>query len=84
MLGDSVVVPFVLFLECTEETMISRIRKRAGESQIVRSDDNMETLKHRFQTYKNETEPVIDYYEKMNKVLRIDANRAASVVTSEV
>ena len=64
--------------------MIKRIQKRAGESDVVRSDDNMEILRHRFHTYKNETEPVIEYYEKMNKVYRIDANRSANEVTLDV
>ena len=43
-------MPFVMFIECTEETMIKRIHKRAAETQGValRNDDNMEILKKRF------------------------------------
>ena len=40
-----------------------------------RSDDNIEAIQKRFDTYLNENMPVIDYYEQFGKVRRIDANR---------
>ena len=40
-----------------------------------RSDDNIEAIQKRFDTYTNENMPVIDYYEQFGKVRRIDANR---------
>ena len=46
---------FVLFLDCSEEAMIDRVKKRAEESLQAggtqRVDDNMETLKKRFKTF---------------------------------
>ena len=44
---------FVLFLDCSEETMIERINKRAELSgQNKRNDDNIETLKKRFGVFR--------------------------------
>lgn len=41
-------IPFMIFLECSEETMISRCLKR-GETSL-RVDDNIDSLKKRFKT----------------------------------
>ncbi len=61
----------VLFFDCSEETATDRILGRAGG----RSDDNIETIKMRFETYATKNLPVISYYEQFGKVRRIDANR---------
>ena len=39
-----------------------------------RKDDNVETAHARFQTYFNETAPLVDYYKKKNNLKTIDAN----------
>ena len=52
-----------------QEAMTQRITKR-GESS-GRTDDNMESLKKRFKTFEEETLPVIDYFEKKGKVIRV-------------
>ena len=66
---------FVLFLDCTEETMIARIQKR-GESSgdQKRNDDNMEVLKKRFNVFREQSMPIIEFYEKDNKVRKINSN----------
>ena len=51
-MGDLVNMEFVLFLDCTEEQMISRIEQRAKEAgDQARNDDNLETLKKRFRVF---------------------------------
>ena len=40
---------FVICLECSEEEMERRILARAGSAQAVRGDDNIETVRKRFQ-----------------------------------
>ena len=44
----------------------------------------MEILKKRFETFLNETMPIIDFYEERGQVRRFDGNREAPVVTNEV
>ena len=49
---SNVDMKFVLFLECSEDTIKARITKKgveAGENK--RSDDNMETLVKRFKIF---------------------------------
>ena len=45
-------MPYVLYLQCSKETMIKRIHKRAGESgNNIRNDDNLDVLVKRFETF---------------------------------
>lgn len=41
---------------------------------IRRSDDTLEVILDRIQTYKQETQPVLDYYTEKQKLITIDAN----------
>jgi len=61
----------VLYFDCDEETMLSRLLERGKTS--GREDDNVESIKKRFVVYKEQTKPVIEYYEKLGKVAKIDS-----------
>jgi adenylate kinase family enzyme len=39
-----------------------------------RSDDNPETIKKRLETFANQTKPIIEYFNKQNKVVDINAD----------
>jgi UMP-CMP kinase len=73
---------FLLFLECSEEEMEKRILGRSKTS--GRSDDNPDCMKKRFETFKRQTLPVIDYYKVFDKVKTIDANRTFEEVFTDV
>ncbi|KAK3754638.1 hypothetical protein QZH41_014928, partial [Actinostola sp. cb2023] len=51
------------------EECIKRIMDRGRSS--GRSDDNLDSLRKRFQTYKNSTMPIIEYYEKLGLLRHI-------------
>jgi adenylate kinase len=55
-------------LSVPEEELINRILSR-GEG---RTDDTPEKIKTRLQVYRDETEPVLNYYEKQGVVQKID------------
>ncbi|EFJ20739.1 hypothetical protein SELMODRAFT_5337, partial [Selaginella moellendorffii] len=52
----------VLCLDCSLELMEKRLLQRGKAS--GRADDNIETIKKRFETFLAESKPVIDYYRK--------------------
>ncbi|XP_055545161.1 UMP-CMP kinase [Wyeomyia smithii] len=70
-MSEKVQLQFVLFFECTEDQCIVRCLRR-GESS-GRSDDNLESLKKRFNTYINDTMPIVEHYKKLDLVKTIDA-----------
>ncbi|XP_068676819.1 UMP-CMP kinase-like isoform X1 [Montipora foliosa] len=72
----------VLFFECTEEECIRRIMERAKSS--GRSDDNIESLRKRFHTYETQTLPIIQHYEKLGLVKKIQAIKSPEEVFDEV
>jgi len=81
-MADKVHVGCVLVFDCPEETMQKRLIKR-GESS-GRSDDNIESILKRFRTFKEQTMPVISYYEKQNKVLRVNGDKSEEEVWESV
>jgi len=74
-------VKFTLYYECSFETMEKRIMERSKTS--GRSDDNPESIKKRFQTYQNETKPVIDHFEAKNLIRKINAERDVEEVFAD-
>ena len=62
-MGEKANVKFVLFFNCSQEVCVERIMKRSETS--GRSDDNMDSLKLRFNTYRacitNEAQVQIDF-----------------------
>lgn len=82
-MSNKVNLLFVLFFDCSENTCIERCLNR-GQSGSGRSDDNLESLKKRIQTYKNDSLPIIEYYKKLNLVRHIDASPNADEVFAKV
>ena len=60
---------FVLYFECSPETMKQRLLARGETSGRV--DDNEETIAKRLETFENQTKPVIEYYESQSKVKKV-------------
>lgn len=62
---------FTLFFDCPEEVMQERLLNRGKTS--GRSDDNEESIKKRFKTFVETSMPVVEYFEKDDKVEKIPA-----------
>lgn len=57
----------VIALDVIEEELINRLVKR-GETSGRSDDTNEEVIRKRFLVYKNETEPVAEYYKQQGKM----------------
>jgi UMP-CMP kinase len=70
---EETVIPssFVLYFECPEEVMEQRLLKRGETSGRV--DDNIESIRKRFATFKSTSFPVIEHYDKLGKVVKASA-----------
>ena len=58
----------MLYLEGPEDVMVQRLKGRG------RSDDNEETIKKRLRVNKRDAEPVVAYYDKAKKLVRVNCN----------
>lgn len=68
----------------SKPTKVEGVCDRCGGELTQRKDDNEESLKVRLDEYSNNTEPVIDYYEKKNMVSRINADASMDEIWSSV
>jgi adenylate kinase len=50
----------------------------------LRTDDAPEKIKVRLDTYQQQTQPLLDYYEKSKRLHRIDGTRAAEAIYSDI
>lgn len=49
-----------------------------------RADDNAETIKTRLFNYDSNTRPLLDYYEKTGRLVRVDGTRDVEVIYADV
>lgn len=61
-LKNKIEIIAVVVFEVNKEVLIQRMLERG------RSDDNEETIKQRFEVYKKETDPLINFYKDKNLV----------------
>ncbi len=54
-----------------------------GESLVSRNDDNEETFKVRYDTYVENAKPLIEYYEKLGKLVKVDGINDTDKIISE-
>lgn len=79
---DVAVSRFTLFFECPEEVMLKRLLKRGETS--GRTDDNIESIKKRFHTFIDTSMPVVNYFDKSGKVVKIHCNQPVDLVYRQV
>ena len=75
-------VEFLLFLECPEEVMMARLLERGKTS--GRNDDNEESIRKRFRTYIESTQPIVEHFRRLGKVKEVYSNRDQDSVFADV
>jgi len=75
-------VESVLFIDCDESESRRRLLDRGLTS--GRSDDNEESAKKRFITYRESTLPIINYFSQQKKVLKINGNNSLEEVANDI
>ena len=53
---------------------------KCGGELFTREDDKLESITNRLEVYRKETEPLIDFYRKLNKMTDIDSARDSAEV----
>ena len=76
--GRTEALPKMLYFECPYEELEKRILSRARYS--GRSDDNISSMKLRFDTYKAETLPAVEFFKSKNNCVEIDSGQDRQTV----
>ena len=75
-------IDLVLKLSVSLETIKKRISERRTLEK--RPDDNENVAIKRYQTYEKSTEPVIEYYKKLNLLKVVDGERSIDQISIEI
>ncbi len=71
-------LPKMLYFECPYEVLEKRILGRANFT--GRIDDNIESIKLRYDTFKEETLPTVELFKSKNKCVEIDTSQDRQTV----
>jgi len=72
----------IFFLNVNKDTIIKRIEKRKVLEN--RSDDELETILKRYDTYMETTRPVLDFYSKNLNFHEIDGTQEINEITRKI
>ena len=75
-------IDHIFFLNVNKETIITRIKKRKILEK--RSDDDLDTILKRYDTYLFTTKPVLDYYSKNSNFHEIDGSMEIDQITNKI
>ena len=75
-------IDFIFFLNVNKKTIIERIEKR----KIIekRSDDELNTILRRYDTYMETTKPVLDFYSEKPNFHEIDGGLEIDEITTKI
>lgn len=81
-------VDVVIELRVDEAALVDRLRNRIRETlekgEELRKDDNEETFTHRLKVYKEQTAPLIPYYEAQGKLKVVDGMGTIEAVSAAI
>lgn len=77
-------IDHVIELRVDEEILVDRIKTRAEESGGDRNDDNEETVRHRLSVYRQQTAPILPFYESKGALKSVDGMAAIDQVSAEI
>ena len=75
-------IDFIFFLNVNKDTIIKRIEQR----KIIekRSDDELDTIIKRYDTYMKTTKPVLDFYSNNPNFYEIDGSSKIEEITAKI
>ena len=75
-------IDFIFFLNVNKDVIIKRIEKRKNLEN--RSDDDLNTILKRYDTYMETTKPVLEYYSKNPNFHEIDGTLEIDEITNKI
>ena len=78
----------VIQMVVNEEELVNRLKTRIQQTidagQPVRADDNEETFRKRLKVYRDQTAPILPYYESAGLLKKVDGMKPIDFVTGEI
>lgn len=74
----------VIEIKADTDVLVERVVKRARESGSARADDNEDVLRKRLDVYKEQTAPLIAFYDKKGLLKSVDGMAPVEDVTAAI
>jgi|SRR5690554_1203428 adenylate kinase len=76
----------VIEIKVDEAALVGRIESRIAQSDggAVRSDDNVETLRKRLEVYREQTAPILPYYQAKGALKTVDGLKSIDEVSAQI
>jgi adenylate kinase len=68
----------VINLDVPDQVIIERLLNRG------RADDNEDVIRRRLEVYREQTAPLIDFYQKRQQLLSVNGNQSEAEVTADL
>ena len=79
---------YAINVDVPDENIVNRkvegICDRCGSPVVLRDDDKPETVQKRLTVYHEQTQPLIDYYEKQNILKTVDGTKSMEAVFADI
>ncbi|XP_015127059.1 UMP-CMP kinase 2 [Diachasma alloeum] len=82
-MSDKAIVKGAIYLECSADVCTQRCLNR-GLKGSGRSDDNMESLIKRHETFIKDTMPMVEHFKKLGLLYRFDSEKSPDEVFADV
>jgi adenylate kinase len=74
----------VIEIKVDPDVLVARVMKRAKESGVARGDDNEDVLRKRLEIYRQQTAPLVDYYQGKDLLRSVDGMASVEDVTAAI
>jgi len=61
-----------------------KVCDKCGGELVTRDDDNPEAIRKRLAYFKKDVQPTIDYYEKQDRLIKIDGTKSIEEVYNDI
>lgn len=75
-------IDVVIYIQVDTEVLVDRLLKRADKE--GRADDNEETIRTRMRVYQEQTQPLLDFYQKRDLLVKVDGDQPIPAVHADV
>jgi len=74
-------IDYVIYLKVSDKEALDRI---AGRKDASRKDETPEAINQRIKAFHEQTEPVIEYYRKMGKLVEVNGEQSIEDIQKEI
>ena len=83
---NGITINAAVYLEVGRDELLRRLLGRGGDAGAAgaRSDDDIETIRHRLEVFDSQTWPLVDYFAQRGVLIAVDGEQPVAQVTEDI